>query len=301
MTDRDLRLAAMAHCAGLLRSFCGAVPWSEIQKGLQYKGEKVFLGSTPRGIHRPAQMARGVLSIRTTAPKEGKVSRYRDEVRGDGLFSYSFQGSDPTTRDNRALRESFEDGSPILYFFAIEPGIYQILFPCFITSWDELSLSCSIAVGGQEELSLSAPRRIAEAPERAYTTVLAKVRLHQAEFRHMVLSAYDRRCAVSGLPLANLLDAAHIIPDRDERGKPEVSNGLCLSTLHHSAFDCNLLGIDPDGVVHLSPKVLDTTDGPTLEALKKSHGQRIRTTLHPEDQPNPDYLALRFEAFRKAI
>jgi putative restriction endonuclease len=175
------------------------------------------------------------------------------------------------------------------------------LFPCFITAWDDASLSCSVAVGGQDQLAVPAQRRVAEAPERAYTTVLAKVRLHQAEFRHLVLTAYDRRCTVSGLPLANLLDAAHIIPDRDERGKPEVSNGLCLSTLHHSAFDSNLLGIDPDGLIRLSPQVLDAKDGPTLEALKEFHGQRIRLPRHAEDHPNRDYLALRFEEFRKAM
>ncbi|MBA3701111.1 MAG: HNH endonuclease [Planctomycetes bacterium] len=299
--DHDLRLAALAHCVGLQRTFTGIVPWPEIKKGFQYRGEKIFLGSTPRGIHRPTQMTRGVLSIKTTVPKDGRVSRYRDDIRSDGLFTYSFQGDDPTNRDNRALREAFEDGSPIIYFLAISPGLYQILFPCFIASWDEASLSCAIAVGDQDQLVVPGPRRVAEAPERAYTTVLAKVRLHQTEFRHLVLTAYERRCAISGLPLANLLDAAHIIPDRDERGKPEIPNGLCLSTLHHSAFDCNLLGIDPDGIVQLSPQVLNATDGPTLEALKEFHGRHIRLPRHTEDHPNRDYLALRFEEFRKAI
>jgi len=60
-----------------------------------------------------------------------------------------------------------------------------------------------------------------------------------------VLGAYDTRCAISNLPVPELLQAAHIIPDRDERGRPEVPNGLCLSTLHHTAYDRNLLGIDP--------------------------------------------------------
>jgi putative restriction endonuclease len=35
-----------------------------------------------------------------------------------------------------------------------------------------------------------------------------------------------------------VLDAAHIVADRDEdRGQPIVSNGLPLSKAHHAAFD----------------------------------------------------------------
>lgn len=298
LPDDALRMAAMHHCARLRRTHDGAMPWPEIQQGFIHKGEKVFLGSTPRGIHRPTQLNRGVLSIKTTMPKAGRESRYRDEISGNGLFVYAFQGNNPDSRDNRGLRESFEDQSPLLYFRAIAPGLYEILFPCFITAWNPANLSCSIAVGQAAELTVPTAHRVAEPIDRAYSTVQAKVRLHQSEFRHLVLTAYDRRCAVSGLPLVSLLDAAHIIPDRDERGRPEVANGLCLSKLHHSAFDCNLLGIDPDGLIHLSPKVLDATDGPTLEALKEFHRKSLRLPNDPANRPNRDYLALRFEQFR---
>ncbi len=124
------------------------------------------------------------------------------------------------------------------------------------------------------------------------------MRLHQAEFRELVLTAYGRRCAVSGLPVPGLLEAAHIIPDRDERGRPEVSNGLCLSALHHTAYEHNLLGIDGDGVIHISDVVLEQRDGPTLEkAIKAFHGARIHDPRHVEDRPNRDYLAERFEGF----
>ncbi|WP_246156325.1 HNH endonuclease [Thiohalocapsa marina] len=134
--------------------------------------------------------------------------------------------------------------------------------------------------------------------DRRYTTVEAKARLHQAEFRELVLGAYDRRCAVSGLPIPDLLEAAHIIPDRDVRGRPEITNGLCLSTIHHRAYDANLLGIDPDGRIHVAEAVLAQHDGPTLEAaLKGMHSRQIRLPRHVEDRPNRDFLAERFEGF----
>jgi putative restriction endonuclease len=299
MDDASIRLAAMHHCSQLLREHSGAVPWPAIQTGFTFEGTRIYLGSTPRGIHRPVQMARGVLSIKTTKPKLGGVSRYNDELRDDGYFVYAFQGSDPSNHDNTALLQSHEDGTPCIYFKAITPGLYQILFPCFIATWNATSLTCSISVGSAAEITRAAGPRVSEI-ERRYTTVEAKVRLHQAEFRELVLTAYQRRCAISGLPISDLLDAAHIIPDRDERGRAEISNGLCLSKLHHSAFDCHLLGIDPDGLIHVAEQVLQQSDGPTLEAIKGCHKRALRIPVHEEDRPRREYLAERFEMFKRA-
>jgi putative restriction endonuclease len=41
-----------------------------------------------------------------------------------------------------------------------------------------------------------------------------------------------------------VLDAAHIVADRDERlGQPVGPNGIPLSKFHHAAFDAHLIGI----------------------------------------------------------
>jgi len=74
----------------------------------------------------------------------------------------------------------------------------------------------------------------------------------------------DGRYAVSGQPERRLLYAAHINADRDERGLPVVSNGIAMSMLHHSAYDLNLMGIDPDGVVHINRDLPEIHNGPTL-------------------------------------
>jgi putative restriction endonuclease len=245
-------------------------------------------------------MRRGVLSIKTTRPREGRAARYDDQVGSDGYFTYAFQGTESDNHDNNALREAFEDGSPVIYFYGVAPGRYQILFPCFVMSWDSATMSCTIAAGGMDEIVRPNAARVRDGIERRYTTVAIKVRLHQAEFRELVIDAYDSKCAISGLPITGLLEAAHILPDRDERGRPEIGNGLCLSKLHHSAYDQNLLGIDPDGVIHVAQRVLDQSDGPILEhGIKGYHGQRIRLPRSNDDRPNPGYLAEHFEAFRR--
>lgn len=84
----------------------------------------------------------------------------------------------------------------------------------------------------------------------------------------MSLSAYDGRCALSRLPDRTLLDAAHIIADRDESfGQPVVPNGLPLSKIHHAAFDAHLIGIDSDRRIHIGERLLAQKDGPILEAV----------------------------------
>ena len=99
------------------------------------------------------------------------------------------------------------------------------------------------------------------------------------------------RCALSGLPEQRLLDAAHIISDKDERlGQPIVPNGLPLSKIHHAAFDAHLIGIDPDYRLHVSDRLLDQNDGPMLEALHLPN--RVK------DRPDRDRLGIRFERFK---
>jgi putative restriction endonuclease len=297
--DAEIRLAAFARCRRLLDQHGGAVPWGAIQIGFSFEGETLVLAGKARGIHRPGRMRRGVPSIKTIKPRRGRTARYDDALSDDGDFIYAFQGEDPNSRDNVALRESFEDQTPLIYFYALAPGVYDILFPCYLTDWDARALRCSVAVGSVHEMDGRADLRLpSPSIERRYTTVAAKVRLHQGEFRQVVLGAYDSRCAISGLPIPGLLEAAHIVPDRDPRGRPEISNGLCLSTLHHSAYDRSLIGIDPNGRVVVAPGVLEQNDGPTLEqALKGYHGKRIRLPRQDEDRPNRDALAQRFAEF----
>jgi putative restriction endonuclease len=135
---------------------------------------------------------------------------------------------------------------------------------------------------------------------KAYTTRLVKHRLHQGRFRFAVLSAY-RKCAMCRLKHEPLLDAAHIIPDRDERGLPEVPNGLALCRIHHGAYDVGILGVAPDYRIHVRQDVLDEHDGPMLRhGLQELEGAGIVVPQSPALRPKPEYLAERFEAFRAA-
>jgi putative restriction endonuclease len=128
-----------------------------------------------------------------------------------------------------------------------------------------------------------------------------KQRLHQRRFRYLVLSAYRQQCTMCRLRQLPLLDAAHILPDRDPRGKPEVPNGLALCNIHHAAYDVDIVGIDPDHLIHVRRDVLEEIDGPMLRhGLQELHGERIHVPRRVANRPNRDYLAERFERFRAA-
>lgn len=138
-------------------------------------------------------------------------------------------------------------------------------------------------------------------PLKAYVTRAVKQRLHQQRFRYLVLTAYRRECAMCRLRHAPLLDAAHILPDRDVRGQPEVPNGLALCRIHHGAYDVGIVGVDPRHRIHLRRDVLEEHDGPMLlHGLQELHGTRIQLPRRAADRPNPEYLAERYERFRAA-
>ena len=211
---------------------------------------------------------------------------------------FTFTGTDPEAADNRALREACEQRIPIMYFLGIAPGRYQVMMPAFIASWDGPGLKTQVAFGQPDVGLLGAPTNEAE---RRYALRVVQQRLHQASFRQAVLSAYGGRCAVSGLPEAMLLDAAHIVADADEKlGQPIIANGLALSKLHHAALDAHLIGIDPDFRIHVSEKLLVQRDGPMLEALKGLRGAKLLLPNRAKDHPDRDRLAVRFERFRVA-
>jgi len=137
--------------------------------------------------------------------------------------------------------------------------------------------------------------------ERRYAERIARYRLHQAEFRGRVLRAYETRCAVCTLRHGRLLDAAHIIGDRETGGDPVVPNGLSLCKIHHAAFDTNLLGVSPEYEVRIDRALLAETDGPMLlHGLQEMHGRVLTLPSRRQDRPDRDRLAQRWAAFGQA-
>jgi putative restriction endonuclease len=100
---------------------------------------------------------------------------------------------------------------------------------------------------------------------------------------------------------ADLLDAAHIIGDREDGGDPVVTNGLSLCKIHHAAYDRQLLGISADFVVSINRELMEEVDGPMLRhGLQEMNGRALELPGRRADWPDRDRLAARFQEFSAA-
>ncbi|HUP24011.1 MAG TPA: HNH endonuclease, partial [Thermoanaerobaculia bacterium] len=142
----------------------------------------------------------------------------------------------------------------MVYLHGVVKGRYLAAWPVFVVGDDPRARTFRVAVDDERMLLPLAVEAgeghwVAEGEadaRRRYVTSLVRRRLHQRSFRERVLRAYREQCAFCRLRHAELLDAVHIVADREERGEPLVRNGVSLCKLHHAAFDALFLTIRPD-------------------------------------------------------
>ncbi len=104
-------------------------------------------------------------------------------------------------------------------------------------------------------------RNIPEFPKGKERNSIVKSRINQNFFRNAVLTSYENKCCITGLPILELLNASHIIPwaiDATNRLNPH--NGLCLNTLHDRAFDRGLITVTPNYTINVSSCINDLLD-----------------------------------------
>ena len=303
--DRDARFRTAAFAfldAEVRRTGSDVLPRSLLAEGFRLDGKRVpILG--PSGIFKPAVLPDMPLSITTVPVEEGGEPPYRDVIGHDGLLRYCYRGNDPGHRDNVGLRLALQRQAPLIYCHGVVKGQYVVVWPVFIVEDSARDLTFTVNVDDRQLASLGAV--VADDPgtdgRRRYITRQVQQRLHQEGFRQRVLAAYQAHCAVCRLHHAELLEAAHILPDGHPLGHPVVPNGLALCKLHHAAFDANILGIRPDYGIEIRLDVLEEKDGPMLKhGLQGFHHERLWTPRRPVLKPNPEFLEERYASFRSA-
>lgn len=297
--DLEVRLRAFDWLGEQVDRYGDLIPRSVLLDGFDFRGIRVPLVGPP-GIFKPAVLGLP-LSIATVG------GTYDDHFQG-GILTYAYRGTDPQHRDNRGLREVMMRRLPLVYVFG-DGGVYMAAWPVYVVGDNiaehAFSIQVDDTVAGQRdvELRLAGGQILAEdaSARREYVTSTFQRRLHQRSFRQRVLRAYQERCALCRLRHQELLDAAHITPDADERGDPVVSNGLALCKLHHAAFDRYFLTVSPDYRVVIQRRILLEEDGPMLlHGLKELHNQPIILPREAGLQPDRDRLETRYEQFLQA-
>ena len=296
--DTRVRTAAFAWLREQVELKGDVLAWPDLIRGFPYEGHRVSLVSM-QGIFKPKILPEIPLSIRTS-PK----GPYNDAVSDDGVVRYSYRGTEPSHAENMGLRRAMEFGAPLVYFLAVVPGRYLALWPVYVVADDPQHLAFTVMLDDANVAVDAAPTPTTEADvgaRRAYVTSTVRRRLHQRVFRERVLRAYREQCTMCRLRHLELLDAAHIIPDSDDHGEPEVRNGLALCKIHHAAFDRNIIGVRPDYRIIVRDEVLQEVDGPMLRyGLQALHGGKIVLPGKSECRPAQDLLEERYEAFKKA-
>jgi putative restriction endonuclease len=133
-----------------------------------------------------------------------------------------------------------------------------------------------------------------EAAETAAPKVAAERRRRSAEFRRVILKAYEYRCAfcgydgtLGGTPVG--LDAAHV-KWWALQGPDTVDNGVCLCSLHHKLFDKGVLGVTEGWRIAVSGDFVgrSTIAHSYILSLGDQPAARPQPLYSP---PRPEYIA----------
>ncbi len=295
--DEDVRTSCFLSLDVLCARFGPDIPYKDgLDGGFPFRGRRVPFLNYQKGIYRAAvQRGPAALSIQTSYN-----SPYDDEAAPEG-FAYAYRAGPAEQADNRALRAAYALQTPLAYFVGTRPGWYRPVYPVFVTEDDPASrhvlVTPGVMAGPVDERE---PVLLGDVGERRYAVREVRTRLHQVRFRGLVLPAYRERCTICRLREARLLDAAHIVGDTQTGGEAVVENGLSLCSIHHRAFDQDLVGISPDYQVHVSQKLREDEDGPMLDLLKGFHGSAIELPARKVWHPDRERLAARFERFQAA-
>ncbi len=163
----------------------------------------------------------------------------------------------------------------------------------FVADWERLAYESEAALSRiigrpiEQCTGIDVSDIVAEGAERE---AMVRIRVNQSFFRSAVVTAYERRCCISGISVPELLNASHIVPwSRDINNRVNPRNGLCLNVLLDRAYDRGLITVTPELMVLVSPLLRESSGDPSLSgAVLRFHHQLV--TLPQRFRPDPALL-----------
>ena len=140
-----------------------------------------------------------------------------------------------------------------------------------------------IILPGEADAEPFDPSNIKDARKR--NSKMIAQRRGQPAFRNALLDAYDRKCAITGCEVVEVLEAAHIYPYQGP-DTSKVVNGLLLRADVHTLFDSGLIAIDAMNMTVLVHPSLQGSEYWTL------HRKKLRLPPNTERRPNCEALKM---------
>lgn len=113
----------------------------------------------------------------------------------------------------------------------------------------------------------------------------------QAKFRSELIEAYGGKCAITGCDEKEVLEAAHIIPYREEQTY-SLNNGLLLRADIHTLFDLFYISINPNtGRVVVSSKL--------SEDYRSYNHKPMILPVKQEHYPDGEAISMHYQTMRK--
>lgn len=235
------------------------VPWPEPQSS------GLFLLNKAKGIHKPSSW------IHALSVRQSMDSPYADRelIRNDdGTWEYDYyqEGHDPSNRDNdytnKALMQNLYDDVPVAVVMQVKrkPNpLYLVVGLAKVTEWaggyfhlrgyaKDGTLSPSLERNSTDiivQAVSTEPIDMTDARKRANAAIVA--RQGAGAYRAQALRAFNGRCAITGCDIAQVLEAAHILPYRGPATN-SLNNTLILRADMHTLFDRGLLTICPESL-----------------------------------------------------
>jgi len=238
------------------------------------------------GIFRPAGSSSVLIFI--TKNKTSDRTQYEDHLDGDTLHC---QGQS-AGRTDALLIEHRQRGLELLVFYRESkyehPGAgfrFEGRFNYVSHSGTKpanfvlqrKSTSLDQAATEAESAGAFDPANIEDARKKTLAAIVR--RQGQPAFRRALLAAYGGCCAVTGTAIAEVLEAAHIVPYQGPKTN-HVSNGLLLRADLHTLFDLGLIAVNE--------ATFELVVSPNLQGTDYAQwaGQRLRLPSAAGERPS---------------
>jgi putative restriction endonuclease len=209
---------------------------------------------------------------------------YADDFSSDGVLYHYPRTHRQTGRDRSEVDATKAAGRLNLPVFVITRGARantRDVYKGWVEGWDDDAERFLVTFA--EDPPPLPPTDEGESPfvlqaeiKRSRRSVVK--RPNQQRFKFAVLKLYGPACAVCGLDVTDLLQAAHL-RGKAEGGSDDPRNGLVLCALHHLAYDRRLWAIEPNSLA-----VCHLPGGPDANQLRISRSSLIHLPKQPHKE-----------------